>query len=388
MHTAKTLFRTASLTTLGSLLLASGIAVAAGTAGPSFTDPTARLSGGTAITRGALVYIGPFAALTAANGNKISIGDASNVQDNVTVDATRGSVALGNEVILAHGATVRSGSIIGKSGTCPSAAAYCPSFVSFNATVDGGTIEKDAMVSALARVGPGVTIPSGRKVLPGKNVTTNAQVAAKTVPVSEADRVFMHDVVHVNTSFAETYTALAAENASNVRGVNYDPGNSDFNPLRNLPTLAGKATRNPNFRNRIIGDVRMHDALDDLDDAMGNSISLRADEGEPFEVGSIASMDDRVTFHALEHSHLHLGDEGKYGARSIVHGGATPHENTTITGDNFELGDGAVFFRSRIGADSRVGSRSVIQDSDLPAGTEIPSNTIILGNAVFGRVEW
>ena len=392
MYNAKTTGRnTVIALALGSLFGVSEVAMAAGTAGASFTDPTARLAGAGTISKGALVYIGPFATLTASSGRVISIGDTSNVQDNVTVSATRGNVTLGNAVILAHGATVLSGSTgasLGKTGTCPGGITYCPSFVSFNATVDGAIIQKDAMVSALARVGPGVTIPSGRKVLPGKNVTANSQVASKTVPVTEGDREFMAGVIHVNTSFAETYTNLAAESSSNVRGINYDPGYSDFNMDRNLPTLNGVATQDPAFRNRIIGDVRMHDTLEDLDDAMGNDISLRADEGESFEIGIIDTMEDRVTLHALEHSHLHLGDAGVYGLRSIVHGGATPFANTTITGDNLDLGTQAVFFRSRIGNDSSVGSRSVVQDSDLPPGTNIPANTIVVANAVFGKVEW
>jgi hypothetical protein len=68
---------------------------------------------------------------------------------------------------------------------------------------------------------------------------------AKTAPVTAADRAFMEGVVHVNTSFARAYTELAAEDPSNVRGINYDPGHTDFNPNRDLPTLAGVPTRDP-----------------------------------------------------------------------------------------------------------------------------------------------
>ena len=287
-------------------------------------------------------------------------------------------------VILAHGASVAGHAELGEAGTCPDGAAHCPSFVSFNAVVDGGNVEKDAMVSAMSRVGPGVTIPSGRKTIPGRNVTSEAEVMAETSEVTEADRVFMEGVIHVNVNFAEQYSILAAEDPSNVRGINLDPGNTDFNPVRDLPTLDGQPTRNPGFRNRIIGDVRLDDDLRDLRHDMGRRISLRADEGEPFEVGSIDRMGNGTVFHALEHSHLHLGDDGRYGANSIVHGGFNPFDNTTITGEDFRLGEGAVFFRSRAGDDVRVGARSVVQDSDLPDGTRIPADVIVV-NSVTGE---
>ncbi len=59
------------------------------------------------------------------------------------------------------------------------------------------------MVSAMSRVGPGVTIPSGRKTIPGKNLTTQAEVATERAPVTGADRAFMAGVIHVNVNFAE-----------------------------------------------------------------------------------------------------------------------------------------------------------------------------------------
>ncbi len=65
---------------------------------------------------------------------------------------------------------------------------------------------------------------------------------------------------------------------------------------------------------------------------MARRISLRADEGEPFEVGSIHRMDNGTVFHAVEGRHVSLGDDGRYGANRIVHGGANTFENTTITG--------------------------------------------------------
>ncbi len=165
-------------------------AVDAASTGSTFVDPTARLVGRPNITLGNLVFVAPFASLKAGGIlQPIRIGNESNVQDSVVVDATTGGILIGSKVILAHGATVKGPAAIGMTGRCPVAIqAVCPSFVSFNAVVDGAIIQKNAMVSALARVGPGVTIPSGRRVLSGANVTSNGQVASKTVAVVEADR--------------------------------------------------------------------------------------------------------------------------------------------------------------------------------------------------------
>lgn len=359
-----------------------------------FVDPTATVMRTGKIHLGDSVYVGPFAELRAGPGaaRAIHVGAESNIQDSVAVDATAGKVSMGEQVILAHGATVKGPASLGEEGSCPGGVHVCPSFVSFNAEVDGAVIEKDAMVSGLARVAPGVRIPSGRKVLPGKNVATQAEVATETIPVTEGDRLFMQGVIHVNVALAEQYNVLAGEHHKNVEGINYDPGHTSFNPARNLPTLAGIPTREPKFRNRIIGDVVMHDNVNHLAMVMGSKISLRADEGEPFHVGSIAYMDDRTTFHALEHSHLDLGNRGRYGYHSVVHGGPTdfpaPGGNTTVTGDNVNIGAWSVFFRSRAADNVTIGYKSLVQQSDLAPGTVVPDRAIMINNEIVGTVEW
>ncbi len=354
--------------------------------GPTFVDPTARLKPAQLIHLGDLVYVGPFAQLTAGVGS-IEVGDESNIQDSVVVDALTRSVRLGDQVILAHGSAARTGATIGIGGRCPGGAARCPSFVGFNAEVVGGTVERDAMVSTLARVGPGVRIPSGRRVLPGANVVSQAQVAAKTAAITEADRAFMHGVIEVNVAFAEEYTELRADNPDNVRGINFDPGGTSFNPVRNLPTLAGVPTRLPAAQARIIGDVRMADNLLAVLTKVRSTNSLRADEGEPFEVGTIASMGPNTTFHALEHSHLDLGNSATYGPHSIVHGGPA-FGATTTSGNGLRLGESAVLFQSEVGDGVTIGRRSLVQASSLPSGTVVPANTIVVGGVPVGTVEW
>ncbi len=382
------------------VIRASNTRVVAAAAGESFIDPTASVENAVYVLMGHLVYVGPFAKLTAGPvaARSISIGNESDVQDGATLDASEAPVTIGDLAIVAHGGTVRGAgnfaASVGVGGKCPAGSADCPSFVSFNALVEGAIIQKDAMVSALARVGPGVTITSGLKVLPGKNVTSNSQVnltSGKLAQVTDADRDFMRGVIEVNTCLAAQYAALFADDPSNVLGINYDPGRCPaFNPTRDLPQIgaAKTVTRDPSFRNRIIGDIRLLDSRADLDRVMGSRISLRADEGEPFEVGSIASMAEGVIFHALEHSKLRMGNGGNYGVRSIVHGGPTAFNDTTITGDNFTLGAESVFFRSRIGNNSRVGFKSLVQQSDVPANSVIGDRRLLIENLAAGNVEW
>jgi carbonic anhydrase/acetyltransferase-like protein (isoleucine patch superfamily) len=376
--------RRLALIVLFVLVAGAGAATANGV-GQSFVDPTVTMYGAADIHLGDEVYVGPFARLLAAGATRaIHVGDESNIQDSVVVDATRGSVTLGEMAILAHGSSARSGAEIGEHGTCPGGAAHCPSFVGFNSEVDGAVVEKDAMVLHLARVGPGVHIPSGRKVSSGRNITTQQDVMAKTEPVTEADRMFMAGVVEVNVAFAHGYAQLQAEDPSNVRGINYDPGGTPFNPVRNLPTLGGAPTRDPSARSRIIGDVRLPDRVSASRAALS---SLRADEGEPFVVGGIDFMGSYSTFHALEHTGMALGPNGFYGTHSLVHGGPA-FDATTRSGAGLRLGSYAVLFQSHVGNGVTIGDRSLVQASNLPDGAVVPARTVVVGGAVTGAVEW
>ncbi len=230
-------------------------------------------------------------------------------------------------------------------------------------------------------------------MLNGKNVTSQAQAGVAgacnppfTAAVTDADREFMAGVIEVNVCFAEKYTELARANPDNVRGINVDP-DCPFNSRNQTPTIHEVRTRDPEFRNRIIGDVRTADDLSKLNEVMENKISLRADEGFPFVVGTILKMGDRTTFHALEHTHVDMGNNGHYGFHSLVHGGPA-NFNPTRTGDDFTLGKEAVFFRSDAGVQVKVGCRSLVQQSSLGNGARVPDFTVMIGNVVVGAVEW
>jgi carbonic anhydrase/acetyltransferase-like protein (isoleucine patch superfamily) len=390
---------------VAAILAAAGVvaglsASARGNGGASFVDPTA--SGFEEVELGELVYVAPFAVAKTGRREErsIRIGDESDVQDSVFLNARRGAIVVGEQVALAHGSAVVGPASIGEEGSCPpdpgtgEVPERCPSFLGFNAVVHGAVVEKDAMVGHLARVAPGVRIPSGKKVLPGRFVRTQNQVATKTADVVAADRSFMAAVIEVNTAFAAGYAELKAEARSNVRGINFNP-ETTFND-RDLPRFAGVPTRDASFRNRIIGDVQLADLKRAARRRMGERISLRADEGDPFQLGGIragdddddddSGMADRFTVHALESTQVALGPKGTYGFHSLVHGGPAPF-NPTQTGRRFTLGDFAVFFNSRAGNHVKVGAKSLVQQADLPSGSVVPRCTVQVG-ATRTPVEW
>ncbi|MEP7337326.1 MAG: acetyltransferase [Acidobacteriota bacterium] len=359
-------------------------------AGEHFADPSAQMRGH--ITLGDEVYVGPFATLVAEADHKIEIGAESDVQDNVTLEATKGDIILGEQVILAHGTTVKGAAEFGEHGTCPVATdTHCPSFSGFNSEVDGAKVEKDAMVGHLARLAPGLTLKSGLKILPGKNVTTQAEAEdttlGKVAAVTQADRDFMHGVIEVNVEFAVQYAHMTS---AEITGINADP-NTTFNSGKNFPTLLGTSTQDGSFRNRIIGNVLLSNNIAQLDDVMGARISLRADEGAPFIFGALRSIGSNATVHALEHTGVSINGNARIESGSLIHGGPNSfNSNTTTAGFGFQLGAKSVFFASRIGALGRIGYKSAILATDFgnAANTRIGDCQVYNGGVKVGTVEW
>ena len=391
--------------------------------GANFLDPTARLQAPDRVRLEGRVYVGPFAALIATRAAGIVIGSESNVQDSVAVQAAArrsaadtarladaglsvtSGVETGERVILAHGSSVRGPARIGVLEPGQEAPAQDSGvFVSFGAQVDGAVLERDSGLSALSRIGPGLTLPSGLLVLPGKDVQTQAEAEdpalGKVRPLVEADRLFNAGVVEVNEGLARSYSELAEKDPSAIRGINVDPGGNSFDVESDLPTVEGALCTGPevavpDFRNRIIGDACFEDSLAGLDDKMGERISIRADEGGPFGIGTIASMGNAVVFHALEGTDLEVGDRIQYGPGAIVHGGGRPTLDPTtqlaaptVIGNDVRLGANAVVFRSLVKNGAVLGRKSLVVGSQLEIGQVIPARTIFANDKVFGPVEW
>jgi carbonic anhydrase/acetyltransferase-like protein (isoleucine patch superfamily) len=354
---------------------------------------------------GEKVYVAPFAQLDATNA-PISIAAGSNAQDQVKIIASGTGVQIGERVIMAHMAVVKGAAKIGTQGstgpfTDPVTNTQfnndiAKTFLAFNCEIDGATVERNTVVTFLARVGPGVTLPAGKVVLPGKNVTTNLEASSgslgKVADLTQADVALMEGIIEVNEAFAKGYTELARADSSNVQGINYAPV-TFFNP-GGLPQIGGIATRDPNFRNRIIGNIVLQDSLATLTNKIGSRISLRADEGGLFNVGEIAGMANDVVFHALKANSLTLGNGIGYGPRALVHGGrqvvnGVANGPETSVGNSVGLAPNSVIFRSVIGERSAVGQRSAVFNSTLAPRTEIRSRTIYADNGnLILPVEW
>lgn len=358
------------------------------TAGPgyaSFVDPSVRVEGRERVMIGCRSFVGPFAALDGSLG-PIAIGDDTNIQDNVMVSGTL--VVIGDHVSIAHGATIIGPASIGARGGKPA-------FVGFNSVVDGAMVEPDAMVTHLAKVSPGITVRSGWKVLPGKWIRTQQEAddpaLGKVAAVTDADRAFMAGVLHVNGSFAAGYTDLYHSAPGQVRGVGRDPGHSDFNHDADQPTFAGGQVSRPDSKLRIVGAVVMADSLDVVEAKAGRNVAIRADEGEHFRFGLIGRLQDRVTFHALEHTDITIGDRDAFGYHVVVHGGpddgSDPHELTRIE-DEVVVKDWAVVFRSKVGKGVVIGTRAYVDGSHLAPGTVVPDRAIMIRDKVVGYVEW
>ncbi|MBD2523100.1 acetyltransferase [Nostoc sp. FACHB-133] len=371
----------------------------------SFIDPTATIRNPTNISLGEKVFVAPFAELDATTA-PISIAEDSNVQDQVKITASGTGVQIGSRVIMAHMTTIKGAAKVGIQGstgpfTNPITNAQFnndipETFLSFNCEIDGATIEKNTVVNFLSRVGPGVTLPAGKVVLPGKNVTNNFEATSgslgKVANLTQADVALMEGIIEVNEAFAKGYTDLARADLTSVQGINYAPATS-FNS-GGRPKIGGILTSDPNFRNRIIGNIVLQDSFDNLNNKIGNRISLRADEGEPFNVGSIAGMANDVVFHALETTSLTLGNGIGYGPRALVHGGrqvvnGVANGPETSVGNNVGLGPNSVIFRASIGNDSALGQRSAVFNSTVAPRTEIRSRTIYADNgSIILPVEW
>lgn len=383
----------------------------------AFVDPTVQIEGAEDVSLGRQVYVGPFAQLLARDGTEIRIGDEANVQDGVTIysrfdrdtdvegriaalglDDGRG-VEIGRRCVLEPNCTVKGPAQIGVIGsTTPDPDDEPGVFLSLGCEVDGAILERNTGLSALSRVGPGVRLRSGFVVLPGYNITTQEEAddvgLGKVRSISEADARFNRTVIEVNTALAREYAVLAREDPANVRGINYNPGNTSFTPQRRAPTLAGVPSRVLNFPNRVIGDVSLADSLDRLTEVMAALISLRADDSEPFRIGRIRSMESGIVVRGLEDAELQLGDDVGYGRRVVIQaGGRVPEsggaENrATIIEDGVTLEPESIVSRSRIGRGTTIGERTAVIGSNIAADSTVPPRVIFLNNRFFAAVEW
>ena len=411
-------------------------------ASASFVDPAAVIGNGRHIVVGQKSFIGPYSVLDAYVGF-IKIGSGSDISDNAKIIATPTksgqvtptSVIIGDFTSIGFGATVNGPSTIGAFGN--STASASPTGVGANAVIDGATIQAGAIVGTLARVGPGVTVPSGMYVLPGANVTTNAEASkpslGKVVPVPAGVLSDLNATLSRDMALAAGYTNLYQGssatgvnpgvdptlitsvfngNLAAVTGTSQQPGNAtstaatgvNFEPSKSGPKFPGPHQPSVegniySFKSRVTGDARFTQRARKVQASLGHFNAIRADQGQPIKFNGALATGRGVTINAplggstttgtvtsKPVGGLAFGNNFKAGDGSVILGG-TAATGYTI-GDNVTVGNGAVVDRSSIGAGASIGARSFILQSTIPAGEAVAPGSIIINNKIVGTVQW
>ena len=386
-------------------------------ASATFVDPSVRITFGKHIEIGLQSYIAPYATLDAGPPGYIKIGSGSTVQDDAVLVGNPNrlpggvGVVIGDNTVIAAGATVRGPARVGGFGLTSG-----PTFVGPNALIDGGNVAPGAIVGALARVGPGVTIPSGFRVLPGVNVTTQAEASNPAlgfvVPVVASDLTTINSMLTNSVALAGGYTTLyqgsSATGASpgvngiagvnngnlaNVTGTSPEPGTTTvkFEPASQSPKFLNAfglevQAAFPTFRARVVGQVVFKEQPRFVSPRLGRGNSFRGDEGQPITIGSIAQTGRDVSIHAPISGTITIGTNLTAGDNARILGG--PGTPATNLGNDVTIGTGAVVDRSAIGAGSIIGARSYVSGSTLAPGTVVPPGTILIKNKVVGTIQW
>ena len=385
----------------------------------TYIDPSACVTNGYAVIISPRSFIGPYAKLD-ATGGVVKVGGGTAILDNVALVANpshaKGAdvpeVRIGNQVEISYGATVLGPAVVGGYD-----AASRPTYVGPGAVIDGATIEPGAFVSALARVGPGVTIPSGMKVVAGANVASQAEATdpalGKVTPATAADFASLGRSLAANLSLGAGYitlyqgqaatglspgipatrTGVFNGNLAAVTGSNNQPGSA----TAGTPYLPpGPAPRFPtprrglvpaslsNFTARATGNASILQRARNAQAALGRRNSIRADQGRSLTIGSIASTGESVTINAPNGGGLAIGQRFSAGPGAVILDGAAGVRS--VLGDDVSVGAGAVVQGTSLGAGSVVGPSAYLLDSSFPAGTNIPAGAIYVNDVLVGYV--
>jgi carbonic anhydrase/acetyltransferase-like protein (isoleucine patch superfamily) len=401
----------------------------------TFIDPSTNIVHGQHTALGEKSYVGPYVSLNSATGY-IKIGTGSDVLDNASIVSTPSgarttptSVLIGDQVSIGFGASVTGPSIIGAY-----ADASKPTGIGANALIDGATIQPGAVVGALARVGPGVTVPTGIYVLPGANVTTNAEASnpalgkVESVPASVLSD--LETTLTRSTQLAAGYTNLYQGNAATglnlgvdpsatgvfngdlaaVLGLSQEPGPTSstaatgitFEPSRTGPKFPGPHKPSveaalPHFHGRITGDARFGARVVQVQGGLGHANAFRADQGQPITFGGPPSTRFRVTINSplggtttvggvtKTVGGLSIGTNFSADTGAVVLGGPDTHY---AFGDNVSIGAGAVVQATSMGSNVAIGARAYVSKSTLSSGTVIPPGTIMINNVVVRQIQW
>jgi carbonic anhydrase/acetyltransferase-like protein (isoleucine patch superfamily) len=157
------------------------------TGAKAFVAPTALVVGDVALADDAGIY---FASVVRAGGAAITIGEATNVQDNalLVTDAARGDLAIGRRVTIGH-----------------------------NVRMGAGTVGDDALIGMGAQLGAGVVVEAGAcvggraLVLPGTVVESGWIWAGRPArafrPLRPEDRAAFARAAEVYVRYTRAYRA-------------------------------------------------------------------------------------------------------------------------------------------------------------------------------------
>ncbi len=134
----------------------------------------------------------------------------------------------------------------------------------------------------------------------------------------------------------------------------------------------------------IIGDVRIGPNV-----LIAPATSIRADEGNPFHIGSNTNVQDGVVVHGLERGRVMGDDDQSYsvwiGSNVSITHMALIHGPAYIGDDSF-IGFRSTVFNARVGRGSIVMMHALIQDVEIPPGKYVASGSIITSQQQADRL--
>ena len=411
----------------------------------TFIDPSVFVINGAHTVVGTKTYVGPHATLNSRTGF-IKIGTGSAVLDNASIVSNPTgakhfptSVIIGDKVQIDYGARVYGPSTIGAFGASSANTEIGP-----NAQIDGATITPGAIVGALARVGPGVTVPTGVYVLPGMNVTTDAEASNPSLGMVEKIPAAVSSALSTSLTrdaqLAAGYTNLYQGNSATganpgttsttvnngdlaaVTGASAEPGpststattNIGFETAGTLPSFPGKTgalfpNSLPNINARVIGDVRFYQRAKTVNYNLTHSDAIQADQGQPIFFANAPLTGSNVTITSpggyttstttttttngttTSTTTSKLAGAVGVGFNFIAESGADilgGTNNGYSIGNNVTVDADAVVSNSSLGDNVTIGPKAYVSNSSIPAGTVIPAGAIVVNGKITGSVQW
>ncbi len=414
----------------------------------SFIDPSVTIVNGKHTVVGTQSYVAPYAVLNSQTGF-IKIGGKSDILANAQIISNPNrlthyptSVLIGDQVSIGPGATILGPSKIGVYGTSAKNTGIGP-----NAVIDGATIQPGAIVGGLARVGPGVIIHTGMYVIPGSNVTTEAQATNPALGMVEAIPAASTTALASNITrypaLAAGYTFLYQGNSATganpgsssstvyngnltlVEGASPEPGNATTTATTGIAFET--TTTNPaepsflgpykpsvmanlfNFKARIIGGVSFGERPAVVAAYIGQGDVILGDQGQPIKFktdpylgnnvtigspgGGITTTTTTTTTYGVSKTTtttkstgaMTFGTNFAAGDHSVILGGTAA--SYTI-GNDVTIGSGAVVTNSSIGTGVTIGARAYVSGTTLPAGSRIPAGEIVINGKDLGQIQF